>query len=119
MTTLSESGTDGISHTITVAHETEDGYENYEEFPNVLDVMNLPNNTLKFYAENGLQMKKGARIVRSQVRGLEDASRNRCGECEDPASDIISATARSETFTLYCPVCQKETEYIEEEMDNV
>jgi hypothetical protein len=118
MTKLSE-GTPGLCHTITVAHETDDGYENYEEFPNVLDVMNLPNNTLKFYAENGLEMKKGARVVRSQVRGIDEASRNRCSECESPESDIISATARQESFTLYCPVCQEETEYTEKEFDDI
>jgi hypothetical protein len=117
MTTLSEEGTDGISHTITVALETEDGYEDYEEFPNVVDVMNLPNNTLKFYSEDGLQMKKGARIVRSQVRGLSEASRNRCGQCEDPRSDIISAVSRDEAFSLYCPVCDEETEYEPREID--
>jgi hypothetical protein len=119
MTALSEIGTDGISHTITVALETENGYEHYEEFPNVVDVMNLPNNTLKFYSEDGLQMKKGARIVRSQVRGLDTASRNRCGQCDEPASDIISATARSETFTLDCPVCEEETEYYPMEIDEL
>lgn len=119
MVTLSDQGTDGIAHTIHVATADDGELSDFRKFENVLDVMNLPNGSLKFYYENEQKIIKSGRIVRSTVRGVEDAFRYRCSECLIQDTDIISQSDRGESISMICSVCEKETEHEKREIDDV
>lgn len=115
-------GTNGISHEIHVGYEdsTEGGvYESIETFDNVVDVMNLPNGAVKFTHEDGMEIKSGARIIRSRVKGLDDAFRYRCSECQIPSTDVIAAKTRGEATSMHCPVCEKQTEFTRMEIEEL
>lgn len=116
---LSDHGTDGIAHTIHVATEEDGELTNFREFENVLDVMNLPDGSVKFHYENKQKIIKSGRIVRSTVRGVEDACRYRCTNCENNDSDIISQSDRGENLMLYCPVCNSKREYKRTEIEDI
>lgn len=116
---LSDHGTDGISHTIHVATEDDGELSNFREFENVLDVMNLPNGSVKFYYENGEKILQSGRIVRSTVRGVDESFRYRCSECLVQDTDIISQRDRGDSVDLDCHVCEKETEHEKKEVDDV
>ena len=113
-------GTDGISHNIHLAQVDDDGnLTNFREYENVLDVMNLPDGTVKFYYENGLKQIQGGRIVRSQVRGLDDAFRYRCSECGEFETDVISQRDRGEQTEMMCPVCEEATDHARMDVDEI
>jgi hypothetical protein len=115
----SDQGTDGIAHTIHVA-DVEDGeLTNFRKFENVLDAMNLPDGSVKFYFEGKEQLKQNARIVRSTVRGVKDAFRYRCNICENSDSDVISQEDRGDSMQLNCSDCGYETTHGKREMDDI
>lgn len=116
----SDNGTDGISHTIHVAKDHGDGeLSDFRKFENVLDVMNLPNGSVKFYFENEQKMIQGGRIVRSTVRGVNDAFRYRCSECKIQDTDVISQSDRGDAISMPCPICEKETEHEKRNIEDV
>lgn len=107
-----EQGTTGLAHTIHVGYgesNSDDVYENIEEFENVVDAMNLPNGSVKFSHEDGTEMLSGARIIRSRVKNLDKAVRYRCTSCLTPESDLIGRD-RGE-MEIECPVCEKEQQF--------
>jgi rubrerythrin len=113
-------GTDGISHSIHLAQVDDDGnLSNFQEYENVLDVMNLPDGTVKFNYENGLKEVKDGRIVRSRVRGIEDAFRYRCSECGAFETDVISQRDRGEQTEMFCPVCEELTDHSRMDVDEI
>jgi hypothetical protein len=116
---ISDHGTDGISHTIHVASNDDGELSNFREFENVLDVMNLPNGSLKFYFENNQKIIESGKIVRSTVRGIENAFRYRCRECKVQDTDVISQSDRGDSMRLDCHVCGTETEYLKREMNDL
>ncbi len=116
---LSDHGTDGIAHTIHVADDDDGELSNFRKFENVLDVMNLPNGGVKFYFENEQKMIDGGRIVRSTVRGVEDAFRYRCSECEVRDTDVISQRDRGHAMVIGCHVCGKDTKHEKREIDDL
>lgn len=116
---FSDHGTDGIAHTIHVATEEDGELSNFREFENVLDVMNLPDGSVKFHYENGMKQIKDGRIVRSKVRGVEDSFRYRCSECQVQDTDIISQSDRGKSVVIGCHVCGKETEHKQQGIDDV
>lgn len=116
---IAKDGTDGISHTIHVAEEDDGELSNFQEYENVLDAMNLPNGSVKFYFEGSETVVQNGRIVRTTVRGVEDAFRYRCVECESLESDLISQLDRSESMVANCPICDTETEHERRNMDEI
>jgi hypothetical protein len=116
---ISAKGTDGISHTIHIADANDGDLSNFREFENVLDVMNLPNGSIKFHHEGEEKHIQSGRIVRSTVRGLENAFRYRCSECLVEDTDIISQSDRGETISVNCNVCEKETEHSKRGIDEL
>ena len=116
---LSDHGTDGIAHTIHVAKEEDGELSDFTKYENVLDVMNLPDGSVKFYYENDQTIIQSGRIVRSTVRGVEDSFRYRCSECLVQDTDIISQRDRGESVVVGCHVCGKETEHQKKEIDDV
>lgn len=116
---FSDHGTDGIAHTIHVATEEDGELSNFQEFENVLDVMNLPDGSVKFHYENGMKQIKDGRIVRSKVRGVEEAFRYRCSECQVKDTDVISQRDRGESLRIECHVCGEETVHENKKIDDV
>lgn len=116
---VSDQGTDGIAHTIHIAQEEDGELTDFEKFENVLDVMNLPSGAVKFYYEGEQKMVKSGRIVRSTVRGVEDAFRYRCSECLVQDTDIISQSDRGESISMVCSVCEKETKHGKRDIDDL
>jgi len=116
---LSDHGTDGISHTIHVATEDDGELTNFRKFENVLDVMNLPNGAVKFYYENEEKIIPPGRIVRSTVRGVKNAFRYRCSNCEDNQSDIISQSDRGGSISMSCTVCSKVTDHQKRDIEDI
>jgi len=108
---ISDHGTGGIAHTIHVAKEEDGELSDFRKFENVLDVMNLPNGTVKFFFEGDETLIQGGRIVRSSVKGLDDSFRYRCSECLVTDTDVISQCDRGDSITLTCSVCETETEH--------
>lgn len=107
---ISDTGTDGIAHTIHVATENDnDDLSNFRKFENVVDAMNLPDGTVKFYFEGAEKHIENGRIVRSTVQGIEDAYRYRCGDCLIEQTDVITQTDHGEKLRLECPVCEMKT----------
>lgn len=116
---ISAHGTDGISHEIHVATEEDDGVlSDFRKFENVLDVMNLPDGTVKFYYEGEQKELTNGKIVRSSVRGLDNSVRYRCSECQVKSSDLIGQE-RGESPSMQCPVCEKETEFMKLEINDI
>ena len=116
---MNENGTVGISHSIHVADDLGDGeLDNFREFENVLDVMNLPNGGVKFYFEGGQKLIQSGKIVRSQVNGLDNAARYRCSDCQTENSDLIGQE-RGDTVELYCPVCELQQPFEKLEIDDI
>lgn len=108
-----DNGTAGISHSIHVGYGgPEDGseFEKIEEFENVVDAMNLPNGDVKFSYEDGSKQLAGARIIRSRVKGLDDAVRYRCVDCKAPDSDLVGRDRGSDVRAT-CPVCGTEKQF--------
>lgn len=109
----------GIGHSIHVADDLGDGeLDNFREFENVLDVMNLPNGGVKFFFEGGEKLIQGGKIVRSQVHGLDEAARYRCTSCQTANSDLIGQQ-RGEIIQSECPVCEKLTEFEHREVEDI
>lgn len=119
MVTLSDQGTDGIAHTIHVATADDGELSDFRKFENVLDVMNLPNGSLKFFYENEEKIIKQGRIVRSTVRGVENSFRYRCSECDDANSDVISQSNRGDEIQMECGDCDCETSHTKREIDDI
>lgn len=115
----SDQGTDGISHTIHVADEDDGELTNFRKFENVLDAMNLPDGSVKFYFEGEQRRKEAGRIVRTTVRGVEDSFRYRCNICEEPSSDIISQSDRGGSLSLRCSECKMDTIHGKREIDDI
>jgi rubrerythrin len=116
---IAKDGTDGISHTIHVAEEDDGELTNFKEYENVLDAMNLPNGSVKFYFEGAEKVVQNGRIVRTTVRGVEDAFRYRCSKCESLESDLISQLDRGDSIVTNCPICGKETKHERRNMDDI
>lgn len=114
----SDHGTDGISHMIHVATEEDGELSNFRKFENVVDVMNLPDGSLKFNYEDGQKIINSGKIVRSKVRGLEDAVRYRCSECDVRSTDIISQRSRGESIDVHCHFCDEATLHTKREIDD-
>jgi hypothetical protein len=117
---VSDNGTDGISHTIHLADENSDGeLSNFRKFNNVLDVMNTPDGSVKFIHEGKQETVEYGRIVRSTVRGVEDAFRYRCSDCLVSDTDIISQCDRGDSIQIFCSVCEKETDHVKRDVDEI
>lgn len=116
---LSDQGTDGISHMIHVANDDDGELSNFRKFENVVDVMNLPDGSLKFYYENGQKIIQSGRLVRSKVRGLDTAFRYRCSKCNDQDTDLISQTDRGSSVSIECHICKKNTDHEKREINDV
>ncbi len=116
---IAKNGTDGISHTIHVAEEDDGELSNFKEYENVLDAMNLPNGSVKFYFEGSEKVIQNGRIVRTTVRGVEDAFRYRCAECESLESDLISQRDRGTIMKVDCPCCNEVTQHEKRDMEDI
>ena len=113
-------GTSGIVHTVHVAEETPDGeLGDFTRYENVVDAMNLPDGSVKFHTEDGLKRYDRGRIVRTTVKGLEEAYRYRCESCEDNESDLISRLDRGDQLMMRCPVCKTETNHERMKVDDL
>jgi hypothetical protein len=118
--TLEPDGTNGIGWTIHTAVVDDDGgLENYREWKNVVDIVNLPNGSVKFNYEDGEKHLYDARIVRAKVRGLNEAIRYRCSECENDSSDVVAAEPRGVSTSIHCPLCEQETEFEAREIADI
>lgn len=116
---ISKDGTDGIAHTIHIANVKDGELTDFTEYENVLDVMNLPNGSVKFYFEGEEKIIRNGRIVRSTVRGIEESYRYRCSNCNDSSSDLISQKDRGKTLSMNCSCCEKETEHQRQNIDDI
>ncbi len=116
---VSDNGTDGIAHSIHVAKEEDGELTDFQEYENVLDAMNLPNGSVKFYFEGEQKLIKSGRIVRSTVRGVDDAFRYRCSSCSEVESDVISQKDRGKSISMNCPTCGKDTDHRRREMEDI
>lgn len=116
---IAEDGTDGIAHTIHVADEEDGELSDFTKYENVLDAMNLPNGSVKFYYEGKEKQIQDGRIVRTTVRGVENAFRYRCVECDEVSSDLISQGDRGMIIEVDCPNCNGITQHEKREMDNI
>lgn len=92
----------GITHEVHVQKENGE----IEKFEGVLDVMKLPNDTLKFNHQGSLKQFSDGHVMRSRVTNVNDAHKYVCPECESDETALITATDFGRLLEVPCPNCE-------------
>lgn len=117
---VTKNGAGGVVHTVHVAGETDSGeLENFREVENVLDAVNMPNGTIKFTKQGEPHQIEAGKIVRTTVKGLDDAARYRCPGCENIENDLLSAVDRGPFLEVHCSECGEKQNYERTDMDDI
>lgn len=92
----------GITHDVHVRNE--DG--EIDGFEGVLDVMKLPNGTLKFTHSGEIKQFSNGEVIRSRVNNVKDAHKYVCPDCESDETALISAQNYGPMLEITCPECR-------------
>ena len=91
----------GITHDVHV--QATDG--EIHPYEGVLDVMKLPDGTLKFTHDGDLKQFSDGEIIRSRVNNVDDAHKYVCSDCESDESALITANDYGSTLKVKCGNC--------------
>jgi len=86
----------GITHDVHV--QATDG--EIHPYEGVLDVMKLPDGTLKFTHDGELKQFSDGEIVRSRVNNVDDAHKYVCHDCESEEGALITARDVADLLAL-------------------
>jgi len=91
----------GITHDVHV--QATDG--EIHPYEGVLDVMKLPDGTLKFTHDGDLKQFSDGEIIRSRVNNVDGAHKYVCDECESDEGALITAEDYGELLEVVCVNC--------------